>query len=294
MEMHQIRYFLAVCETLNFTRAAEQCHVTQPALTRAVQKLEEELGGLLFRRERNLTHITDLGRLMQPHLAQVLSEASTAQRTAKSFLKLEDAPLSLGVMCTIGPLKMVGFLSAFRRQQPGIEISIREAPAGALAEMVLDGRIDLALLAQPQPLGERFDVRPIYPDRYMVMFPAGHRFIPLNAVPLAEIANEPFIERLNCEYHNHVDALCRQRGIDPPTVYGSEREDWVQTMVAAGLGISLAWESTTLIPGVMSRRVIDPEIVREISLVSVAGRRFSPAALAFLRAAKAHPWKALP
>ena len=60
--MQQIRYFLAVCETLNFTRAAEQCHVTQPALTRAVQKLEDELGGLLFRRERHLTHLTDLGR----------------------------------------------------------------------------------------------------------------------------------------------------------------------------------------------------------------------------------------
>jgi DNA-binding transcriptional LysR family regulator len=58
MEMHQIRYFLAVCETLNFTRAAEQCHVTQPA-TRAIHKLEEELGGLLFRRERHLTHMTD-------------------------------------------------------------------------------------------------------------------------------------------------------------------------------------------------------------------------------------------
>jgi DNA-binding transcriptional LysR family regulator len=71
MEMHQIRYFLAVCETLNFTRAAEQCNVTQPALTRAIQKLEEELGGLLFRRERHLTHLTDLGRLVRPQLEQV-------------------------------------------------------------------------------------------------------------------------------------------------------------------------------------------------------------------------------
>ena len=62
MEMHQIRYFLAVAETLNFTRAAEKCNVTQPALTRAIQKLEEELGGLLLRRERSLTHLSDLGR----------------------------------------------------------------------------------------------------------------------------------------------------------------------------------------------------------------------------------------
>ncbi len=66
MDIHHIRYFLAVCETRNFTRAAEKCNVTQPALSRAVQQLEDEVGGLLFRRERNLTHITDLGALLRP------------------------------------------------------------------------------------------------------------------------------------------------------------------------------------------------------------------------------------
>src|ERR1043166_5326779 len=69
MEMHQVRYFLAVADTLNFTRAAEQCHVSQPALTRAIQQLEEEFGGLLLRRERKLTHLTDFGRLIEPHYA---------------------------------------------------------------------------------------------------------------------------------------------------------------------------------------------------------------------------------
>ncbi len=68
MEMHQIRYFLAICECLNFTRAAEQCHVARPSLTRAIKKLEAELGGPLLRRERNHTHLTELGRLIRPHL----------------------------------------------------------------------------------------------------------------------------------------------------------------------------------------------------------------------------------
>jgi DNA-binding transcriptional LysR family regulator len=68
MEMYQIRHFLAVSEYLNFRRAAEKCHVSGPALTRAIQKLEDELGGKLFRRERNRTHLTDLGALIRPHL----------------------------------------------------------------------------------------------------------------------------------------------------------------------------------------------------------------------------------
>src|SRR5919106_6213658 len=96
MEMHQIRYFLAVCETLNFTRAAEQCYVTQPALTRAVQKLEEELGGLLFRRGRHLTLLTDLGRPMRPQFEQIWQQTEAAKTTAQSFLKLEDATLKSG------------------------------------------------------------------------------------------------------------------------------------------------------------------------------------------------------
>src|SRR6516225_8569832 len=88
MEMHQVRYFLAVADTLNFTRAAELCHVSQPALTRAIQQLEEELGGLLLRRERKLTHLTDFGRLLEPHLRQLAADAEAAKTTAKRFLSL--------------------------------------------------------------------------------------------------------------------------------------------------------------------------------------------------------------
>jgi Bacterial regulatory helix-turn-helix protein, lysR family len=73
MEMHEIRYFIAASELLNFRRAAEKCHVSPPAFTRAIQKLEDEVGGKLFRRERNQTHLTDLGTLIRPQLKRILS-----------------------------------------------------------------------------------------------------------------------------------------------------------------------------------------------------------------------------
>ena len=85
MDIHHIRYFLAVCETRNFTRAAEKCNVTQPALSRAIQQLEDEVGGLLFRRERNLTHITDLGALLRPRFQQILDELSGVRQEASQF-----------------------------------------------------------------------------------------------------------------------------------------------------------------------------------------------------------------
>lgn len=291
MEMHQIRYFLAVCDTLNFTRAAEKCHVTQPALTRAIQKLEEELGGLLLRRERNLTHVTDLGQLMRPHLAQMLSEADGAQLAARAFLKLDHAALSLGVMCTVGPMRFVGFLAEFHRQHPGIEISIREALPDALLTQLMEGRLDIALMARAETYPERLDLQLIHRESYVVAVPVGHRFQAMNAVPLQEMHGERTLSRLNCEYHDYVSAICREREIRPQIIYGSEREDWIQAMVAAGLGACLIWESSPTIPGIVTRTIIDPEIKREIMLVSVAGRRFSPAALSFIRAAKAHRWK---
>src|SRR5215475_4446997 len=103
MEMHQIRYFLAVSEVLNFTRAAERCHVSQPALTRAIQTLEDELGGPLFHRERQNTHLTELGRMMLPYLQDVLDQSRQAKERARAFASPGSAPLALGVMCTIGP-----------------------------------------------------------------------------------------------------------------------------------------------------------------------------------------------
>ena len=137
MEMHQIRYFLAVCDCLNFTRAAETCNVTQPALTRAVQKLEEELGGLLFRRERKYTHMTDLGHLVRPQLEAILAQSERAKSTAKSFLQLKDAPLKLGVMCTIGPMRFIGFLADLRARSSGhrgLADGIGAAAPGGLAD----------------------------------------------------------------------------------------------------------------------------------------------------------------
>src|SRR5215467_12222388 len=85
MEMHQVRYFLAAAEELNFSRAAEKCNVSQPSLSRALQQLEGDLGGRLFHRERNFTHLTDLGQMVRPHLEMVYSAAIRAKRLSKDL-----------------------------------------------------------------------------------------------------------------------------------------------------------------------------------------------------------------
>ena len=290
MEMHQIRYFLAVCETLNFTRAAENCNVTQPALTRAIQKLEEEFGGLLFRRERHLTHLTDLGRLMRPQLEQVWSRTEVAKTTAKSFLKLEDAALNVGLMCTIGPLRGIGFLNTFQRDNPGIDVTLLEGVPDKLSELLHAGSLDIAVMAQPGPFDERFNVHPLYREYFVIAFPPGHRFEAQNAVSFKDIHGEAYLRRINCEYFDHLDAIAGQLGISTRIAYRSEREDWIQTMVMAGMGISFTPEYSIVVPGLQARRVIDPEVSREVCLITMSGRRFSPAVATFVRAIKAYSW----
>ncbi len=290
MEMHEVRYFLAVCDALNFTRAAERCNVSQPSLTRAIQKLEAEFGGLLFRRERAATHLTDLGSLVRPQLERIAKDAETVKSTASSFLRMKDAPLSLGIMCTIGPMRCVGFLSRFQKDHPGIELTMTEDTPARLVELLNEGKIDVAVMAQPDPYPERFDVNALYSEYFVVAFPPGHRFDKMNAVRIAEVGGESYLSRINCEYYDQLGQVCRDNNAPLIDAYRSEREDWIQSMVMAGMGICFMPEFSPVLPGLHTRRVIEPEVVREVSLVTVSGRRFSPAVATFVRALKAYKW----
>ena len=291
MEIHQVRYFLAVCEALNFTRAADRCNVAQPSLTRAIKKLEEELGGPLFRRERAGARLTDLGRVMKPHLAQVMAASESARAEAESFGALEVAPVRLGVMCTIGPGLLVSFLDRLRRDVPAIELHLRDATGPQLIEAMLDGELDVSFIGMPG-YPERLDAQALYSERYMVSFPRGHRFERMNAVPMKEMDGEDYLRRLNCELAQHFEEFVGfPRPYKVRVNYESEREDWIQCMIAAGLGCAFMPETMPVLPGIGRRLLIDPEIERTISLVTVAGRRFSPAVKVLVALARTHGWK---
>lgn len=290
MEMHQLRYFLAVCQTLNFTSAAELCHVSQPSLSRAIKNLEGELGGPLFRRERSRTHLSDLGRMMQPYLAQCLANASAAKAAAEGAQRLDEAPLNLGIMCTIGPSRVTGLISKLHREMPGIRLSLRDAVPDDLIGRLLDGDLDVALFGLPKELPDRFDRYSLYRERFVVAFPPGHRFERQNAVKLRDMDQEPYLVRSNCEYTDYIANLLKEKDVSLNVRYESEREDWIQSMIMAGMGSSLMPEHLSMHPNLARRLVIDPEVTREIELVTVSGRRFSPAVAAFVRMARTHEW----
>ena len=287
--MPQVRYFLAVADTLNFTRAAQHCNVSQPALTRAIQQLEEELGGLLLRRERKLTHHTDYGRLIAPHLRQVLAEAEGAKTTAKRFLSLQEARIRLGIMCTVGPARFMSFLAVFHATNPGCEITLVEGVPAGLSELLLRGELDFAVMAQPEPFNERSTFcRSIVSGSALPFRPGigSNRKIawrspmsPAKPTCAASTASTAIISRTSC---GRSGSRCGS-GF-------SEREDWIQLTVAAGFGVCFLPEFSPTIPGVRTRPVTGPDVSRQVSLVSMSGRRFSPAVMTFIRAIRSHDW----
>jgi DNA-binding transcriptional LysR family regulator len=291
--MHQVRYFLAVCETLNFTRAAESCNVSQPALTRAIKNLEDELGGPLFNRERVNTHLTELGRMMQPYLAEVYAQSETAKTRARDFHSLKEAPLSVGIMCTIGPSKLLDLMSSFHQRYPEVNISLRDAKGQMLHDMLAAGEIDVAIFGLPGGIDEeRFHTLKLFDERVLIAIPPGHRLERQNGIRIEDLSNERYLFRANCEFADLVRDMCRSRGFRLTVPYRSERDDWIQTMVKAGLGVTTIPEYAVTVDGLTTRPLVDPGIQRTVSLVTVRGRPHSPAVGAFVREAMAFNWMA--
>jgi len=191
-------------------------------------------------------------------------------------------------MCTIGPTGMIDFVSRFRRDNPGVELNLIEAVPDRLLERIMQGELDIALPPKPGPIDERFDVKHLYRERFVVAFPPGHRFEAKNAVRFADLDGESYLPRLNCEHFEHLAELRRQSGAKITYGYRSEREDWFQSMIMAGMGVCFVPESTITVPGVQTRPLVDPVVTRDISLITTAGRRFSPAVAAFMRLATSY------
>ena len=134
LQFYQVRYFLALARTLNFTRAAEQCNVTQPALTKAVQKLEQELGGALIHRERHLTQLTELGRMILPTLEKIFAAAEAVRLQAKGYQKKTIAPLKIGLVPSVSAALITELLLELARIIPDLRVNLHEADAHEITE----------------------------------------------------------------------------------------------------------------------------------------------------------------
>jgi LysR family transcriptional regulator, hydrogen peroxide-inducible genes activator len=289
MEMHQVRYFLALAEEMNFTRAGNRCNVTQPALSRAIKLLEEELGGLLFRREHESTHLTDLGHMVRPHLQSVYHHSMLAKHLSQDFVR--RLPLKLGIMSTISPDEIVDLIANIRTRHPDVELKLCDSNANDLRSRLLAGDLEVVIYALP---GEEPDLRthsiPLFREQMVLAVHRGHRLAKERAFPVREMNNESYIHRMNCEFAGYADQILQQQGVTCTPTYWSERDDWTLAMVAAGLGFAFMPANAVKHPGVVGLPVVEPEFWRQVNLVSVRGRRYSPGVGSLVREAMRKAW----
>jgi LysR family hydrogen peroxide-inducible transcriptional activator len=292
MEMHQIRYFLAVCRTLNFTKAAEECNVAQPSLTRAVQKLEEELGGPLFHRERANTHLTELGRLMMPHLEQTLSAAQAAKSLATSVRKGQVAPLRLVVDHSVPMKPVIGILSALRESIKGIELTLGAGTRQEVLDDILDGDFDLVIAGQTANPDDRIRSWVLFREQCRIVVPHGHAFAAAQNIALAELDGVSMIQRMECCLHDKFHEACSAKGVAPIVRHCAASEEQLQQMILAGFGLGICSPSLELAAGLVAVPFANEDMDRDIVLATVAGRRFSAATDAFVKIARARDWSA--
>ena len=198
MELHQVRYFVTLGRTLNFTRAANECNVTQPALTRAIQKLEEELGGPLLYRERTQTQLTKLGQAMMPHLRTMLDAAETARQLADVAARAPGDAAAPGwgrrSRRRVWPIRSARLARAF----PDLAVHFEEDDASTLVEAMLAGTLDCALLPDGPDLPERVHRWKLCEEGCAVVLPAGHALAAREQLAAQDLGGETLLLGERC------------------------------------------------------------------------------------------------
>ena len=293
MEMHQVRYFLAVARQLNFTRAAEECHVAQPSLTRAIKQLEDELGGELFRRERNLTHLSELGQRMLPLMQQCYDSAQAAKQVASSIKKGALAPLTIALPVTVNIELVLPFLKELVRAMPGLNLKFVRGSSEEIAEHLKKGSADVAVAAKLPQTWERLESWRLFTESYRLLVAKPHRLSGESMIAPQELREERLICRPYCEDFERGNAFLAAQGIDVPSAHNAGSDSDLVALLLAGLGVGFAPESSASSPELAAIDVEGFEMERTVFVYAVAGRQRSMAASTLIKMLRAADWSRL-
>lgn len=290
MDLTQIRYFLALARTLNFTRAAEACNVTQPALTKSIQRLEDELGGSLILRERALTQLTELGRAMLPMLEQAYSAAERAKEHATGLKKQTSAPLRVGFAPEVAAEPFMSIFRELAAKLPGFELSLVAGSSSELCDGLLHSALDVAIVGGPVTLPERLNRWALFTEEMLAVVPEGHEAAADEMLGPERLRDSPVVLRSHgCAMTRLLDRAAGEHGIRPAAKHLGSTTDQAAELVRAGFGIMLMPATAEVPPGLV-RRPIEGVPPHEVVLVSVAGRPPGRAASTFVKAARARQW----
>lgn len=237
MELDQLRHFLSVADTGNFTRAAEAVGLSQPALSRSIARLEEELGQPLLERQTRQTSLTEAGRRFRPRAQQILALVDEAKAEIND--DGETGEIRLAAIPTIAPYYLPELLSRFQRQRPRARLIVSEDTTDRLLKRLADGAIDAAILARPID-AKYLQLNDLFDDELLLVMNSSHPLAEKRQIRASDIESLPFV--LLGEAHcltDNVLSFCRQKSFHPVSVEQTSQLATVQELVALGHGVSL-------------------------------------------------------
>lgn len=300
-DIRHIRAFLTLARTANFTRAAAELNVSQPALTVQIRQLEESLGVRLFDRNKRQVVPTRAGRELAAPLQRVLSELERVMDAAHDLASLRRGVVSVATLPSVAAGLLPVVLRAFRAQHPGIRVQVADVVAQRIVRLVRDEEADFGIGPRIRTDPD-VEITDLLTDRMCVFCPDGHPLAERDAVTLAEAAAYPLVlTARDSSVRLLLERALEAEGLEPVPACEANYMSTAMGMVRAGLGISILPEAAAdaaSCAGVRAVALRGPELERKIGIIRRKGRSLSPAAERFVEAVQAvaagpHPHFAL-
>jgi LysR family transcriptional regulator, hydrogen peroxide-inducible genes activator len=239
MELLQLRYFVAIAETRSFTEAARRIHVSQPALSYQIKRLENEIHARLFERTSRRVSLTSDGEVFLSLAQSVLTKADEALEVMEERLGVETGDVTFGTLPSVGAHVVPHILQTFRHNFPGVRVALREAATVTLERAVLDGELDFAIVQVPKAT-EALEVTPLLSEELLLLVPVSHPLADRASVSLIELADEDFIGLGGSfQLTQEVVDACRRVGFEPRISYETGALESVRSFVRHELGIGI-------------------------------------------------------
>ncbi len=235
MDLHQVRYFIAIAQSGSFTRAAEIAFVTQPTLSSAIAKLEAELGVLLFDRGTRGVRLTEGGQRFLPRARAILKEMEIARADFRGGHQTVSPRLRVGLLNTAPAQRLAPVLRTLTRLARGVRWSIIEGGVDDLEAQLNDGKLDL-LITSLAPARKHYEQLPLFSDALRLAIPASSALSRQPRPALAELEDHPLIVRTHCEFLQPASRVLDRNRVKPMVIHRTRYDERALSLVASGLG----------------------------------------------------------
>jgi len=271
VELRQLQYFVKVARLQHVTRAAEELHVAQSAVSRQIHRLEEELGVRLFMQKGRNVHLTPVGQLFLRRAETLLTDLERSVMEIREFLDPEAGEIRLGFPHSLGYQLVPHVVAAFRKKHPNVKFRFRQGMYASLIRDVIDGEVDLAFISPNPEHNDQVTGEVVLTEELFAILPDNHPLALEDSIELTQLKDEPFVLfSPGYSLRPIVWDACRDAGFTPKIAFEGEETDTIRGLVAAGMGVSLLpemalYKTSTMMPAVV--KLSRPFVTRTIGLI---------------------------